>query len=97
VTSGSPSIIVRIEAVGGFVGYNASSHVRTHGEVELHELPEEERLAVEHLLKQRPTRGEQAGPHYRLSWEEDGHSRQADVGEGDLTPSLRASLRTDLV
>jgi hypothetical protein len=97
VTGATPGIIVRIEAVGGFVGYNASSHVRTHGEVDLHGLPDEERLAVERLLKQGATRGEQPGPHYRLSWEQDGQTRQADVGEGDLTPSLRASLKTDLV
>lgn len=97
MTGGSGNIVVRIEAVGGFVGYGASSHVRTRGEVELHDLPEEERLAVEHLLKRPATRGEQPGPHYHLRWEEDGRTREADVSEGELTPSLRASLKTDLV
>ena len=88
---------IKIEAIGGFVGYGESSHVRTRGEVDLEQLDAGERQAVEQLLGRAAEDASSPGPHYRLSWDEDGQARQAEVGEADLTPTMRASLKTDLI
>jgi hypothetical protein len=88
---------IAVEEIGGFAGYSSGSHVRTRGEVELEGLPDAERVTVEQLLKRGRLKAEHPGPRYLLSWEEKGEPRQAEVSIDELTPSLRASLKTDLV
>ncbi len=88
---------IRIEAIGGFVGFGEGSHVRTRGEIDLDQLYGAEREAVERLLDQPAVNASSPGPRYRLSWDDNGQSKTAEVGEANLTPSLRASLKTDLV
>ena len=85
---------ITIEATGGFV-YPAA-HVRTWGEVELGQLPAEERAAVERLFE-RGSSEPGSEPRYRLTWQEHGRSREVEVGESELPASLRSSLKTDLV
>lgn len=89
--------VVEVEELGGFVGFSPTSHVRTRGEIHLERLPEQERAEVKRLLKRKHTDAVKPGPRYLLSWKEDGRPCQVEIGVEELTPSLRASLKTDLV
>jgi hypothetical protein len=97
VTSESQKTVVEVEELGGFVGFSPTSHVRTRGEIDLERLPEKEQAEVRRLLKRKPTDAPGPGPRYLLSWVEDGQPCQVEIGIEELTPSLRASLKTDLV
>lgn len=92
----SSSTHLKIEASGGFAGASSTSHFHTRGDVDLKELPPDERSAVEHLLKHGPGRELPPGPRYSLSWKQGGRVHQVEIGESELTPTLRASLKTEL-
>jgi len=96
-----PGKCVKIERLGGFAGFGMG-HLRSDGEIDLEELPEEERRAIERLLSKRGAPGGGAkspvrdGFRYRLSWEEDGESRSVEIDESDAPERVRAAVKDRL-
>jgi len=97
VTNPAESKVIKVEELGGFVGYGGAAHVRTQGEVNLDLIKPAERSEVEQLLKRRHAAQTTPGPRYRLSWHEGGRSCEIEVSREELTPTLLASLKTDLI
>lgn len=93
---------LKIERLGGIAGFGMG-HLRSEGEIDLDELPEEERIAIERLLSKgggsdgggkSPVRD---GFRYRLTWEEDGESCSVEIDESDTPERLRAAVKDRLV
>jgi len=97
VTNPAEANVIKVEELGGFVGYGGATHLRTQGEVDLTRLAPGERAEVERLLKRGHVAQTAPGPRYRLSWREGGQSCEIEVDRGDLTPTLLASLKTEMI
>lgn len=97
MTNPAETKVIKVEELGGFVGYGGAAHLRTQGEVDLDRLDSGERAQVEQLLKRGHVAQTAPGPRYRLSWHEAGQSCEIEVDREDLTPALLASLKTEMI
>ena len=93
--------LIKVEKIGGFAGFGASSHLRSEGEVDLDRLPEQERIAIERLLKERPaslaSSPSRDSFRYRLSWTEDGEHHSVEIDEGEAPESVRSAAKDKLI
>jgi hypothetical protein len=107
MASKPPGRRVKIERLGGFAGFGMG-HLRSEGEIDLEDLPEEERRAIERLLSKgggSKGGGSKGGGkslvrdafRYRLSWEEDGESCSVEIDEGDAPERVRSAVTDKLV
>jgi hypothetical protein len=89
---------VKVEQIGGFVGFGSAAHLRSEGEVDLDQLPDEDRQALERLLARPAARHESPRSFgYRLSWKEDGADRSIEVDPSDLPASVLAQVKDRLI
>ena len=102
MASKPPGRLLKIERLGGFAGFGMG-HLRSEGEIDLEELPDEERRAIERLLSKgggKDGGGKSTvrdGFRYRLSWEESGESCSVEIDEGDAPERVRAAVKDRLV
>ena len=102
MASKPPGRRLKIERLGGFAGFGMG-HLRSEGEIDLEELPEEERRAIERLLSKGV--GSKGGGkslvrdafRYRLTWEENGESCSVEIDEGDAPERVRSAVTDKLV
>lgn len=102
MASKPPGRRLKIERLGGFAGFGMG-HLRSEGEIDLEDLPEEERRAIERLLSKGG--GSEGGGkslardafRYRLTWEEDGEDCSVEIDESDAPERVRAAVKDRLV
>jgi hypothetical protein len=102
MASKPPGKRLKIERLGGFAGFGMG-HLRSEGEIDLEELPDEDRLEIERLLSKgggSEGGGKSAvrdGFRYRISWDEDGKPCSVEIDEGDAPERVRAAVKDRLV
>ena len=95
-----PIGLVKVEKLGGFAGFGAGSHLRSDGEIDLRQLPEPDRAAIERLLAEpRPATASPSRDafRYRLTWTSEGETRSVEIDESEAPAVVRSAVTDRLV